>query len=190
MRTPAFRWISAAQLAAFFCMPTVIVHIVPYATDMGLSRSVAATVLSTIGAVSAVGRLTAGGIIDRIGARRVLFLCYAVMFVSFVMLQFAYTPILLFAFAVVYGLAHGGTFTSVAPLIAEFFGTGSHGQLFGTVLFVGTIAGAVGPVVAGGAYDLIGTYRPVFLLFLLMLAFAMFVMVRLAAYEPERSDSG
>jgi len=189
MRTPAFRWICTAQLTVVFCMLTVIVHIVPYATDMGVSRGVAAGVLSTIGAVSAIGRLTAGGVIDRIGARITLLSCYSLMLAAFVMLQFTYTPVLLYAFAVVYGVAHGGTFTSVAPLIAEFFGTRAHGQLFGTVVFVGTIAGALGPVVAGGMFDLIGTYRPVFLFLILLLALAVFAMTRLAVHEPQRSRS-
>lgn len=75
MRTPAFRWITAANFAVFFCMPTVIVHIVPFATDMGISRAVAAGVLSTIGAVGAAGRLVTGALVDRLGARRALRFC-------------------------------------------------------------------------------------------------------------------
>lgn len=187
MRTPAFRWISAGHLAVFFCMPTIIVHIVPYATDMGVSRGIAAGVLSVVGAVGVAGRLTIGGIIDRIGARRALRICYLVMLASFIILQFAYTPVLLYVFAVVYGFAHGGSFTAMSPLMAEFFGTRSHGQLFGTVVFIGTISGAVGPVVAGGVYDVIGTYRPVFLLLIVLMVFAVFTMTRLAAFEPQIS---
>lgn len=187
MRTPAFRWIVAGHLAVFFCMPTIIVHIVPYATDMGISREVAAGVLSTIGAVGAAGRLVTGALIDRLGSRRALRFCYAIMLLSFVMLQFASTPVLVYAFAVVYGFAHGGSFTAVSPLIAEFFGTRTHGKLFGTVVFIGTISGALGPVIAGGVFDLIGTYRPVFLLLILLLAFAVYALTRLSAHESWRS---
>ena len=46
---------------------------------------------------------------------------------------------MLFLFAVIYGLAHGSFFTAVSPTLAEFFGTGSHGLLFGIVLFSGTL---------------------------------------------------
>ncbi len=184
LRSPAFRGIAVAQLAVFFSMWTVIVHVVPYATDMGVTRGVAAGVLSVIGGVSAAGRLTSGLVVDHIGARRTLRLCYGLMLAAFVMLQFAYTPVLLYVFAVVYGVAHGGTFTSLSPLIAEFFGTTAHGRLFGTVVFIGMIAGALGPVAAGGLFDLIGTYRPVFLLLIALLALAVVVMTRLAAYEP------
>lgn len=189
MSTPAFRWIAAGHFAVFFCMPTVIVHIVPYATDMGISRAVAAGVLSTIGAVGAAGRLVSGSLVDRIGARRTLRFCYMVMLVSFVQLQFASTPVLVYLFAVVYGFSHGGSFTVISPLIAEFFGTASHGRLFGTVVFIGTISGAVGPVVAGGVFDLIGSYRPVFLFLILLLAFSIFALNRLSAYEPRGVSS-
>ncbi|MFW5994999.1 MAG: hypothetical protein ACOCRN_02725, partial [Spirochaetia bacterium] len=64
--------------------------------------------------------------------------------------------------------------------------TRSHGRLFGTVVFIGTISGAIGPVVAGGVFDLIGTYRPVFLFLVVLLLFAVFTMTRLAAFEPQR----
>ncbi|MFP4704370.1 MAG: MFS transporter [Spirochaetaceae bacterium] len=183
MATPAFRWLAAAQLSVFFCMPTVIVHIVPYGTDMGLDRALAAGVLSAIGAASAVGRLTAGDLIDRFGARRTLLMCYSVMLISFVLLQLVYTPVLLYAFALLYGLAHGGTFTSVSPLVAELFGTRMHGRLYGTAVFIGTVAGAVGPVVAGGVYDAFGTYRPVFMFLIALLSFGIFAMRRLAAFD-------
>ena len=47
----------------------------------------------------------------------------------------------------------------MSPTVAELFGTGSHGLLFGLVLFSGTLGGAAGPLMAGGIFDLTGSYR-------------------------------
>jgi MFS family permease len=69
---------------------------------------------------------------------------------------------MLFLFAAVYGFSHGGFFTVMSPTVAELFGTGSHGLLFGLVLFSGTIGGAVGPVLAGRMFDVTGSYQGVF----------------------------
>ena len=57
-----------------------------------------------------------------------------------------YTALL---FAVIYGIAHGGFFTSISPIVAEYFGINTHGVLFGTVVFSGTIGGSFGPFLAG-----------------------------------------
>ena len=44
-------------------------------------------------------------------------------------------------------------------LIAEFFGTASHGAIFGMMIFVSNIGGAIGPLLAGYVFDLTGSYR-------------------------------
>jgi MFS family permease len=72
----------------------------------------------------------------------------------------------LYLFACIYGFAHGSFFTVVSPIVAEFFGTASHGSIFGMVVFFGTTGGAIGPVVTGFLYDLTSSYRLPFLLFL------------------------
>ena len=56
----------------------------------------------------------------------------------------------------------GGFFTVVSPAIAEYFGMRAHGAVFGTVLFFGTVGGSIGPILAGFAFDVWGTYTPAF----------------------------
>ena len=162
--TRQFWILCAAQLSVFFCLMTVIIHIVPHATDRGVPPPVAAAILSTIGAVSIAGRLTIGGLFDRLGGRRSLGICFVVLLTSFVFLQVTEATWLLYVFAAVYGFAHGGFFTVMSPTLAEFFGTGSHGVIFGCVLFSGTIGGAIGPLLAGSLYDLTGNYGVIFMI--------------------------
>ncbi|TVR66318.1 MAG: MFS transporter [Spirochaetaceae bacterium] len=172
MRRPEFRRLGIAQGVVFFCAPTIIVHIVPYATDMGIDRTLAAGVLSVLGGVSIAGRLLMGSVIDRVGGRIAILGCHAIMLLAFILLQFADNAPMLYLFAIVYGFAHGGLFTAVSPLVAELFGMRAHGLLYGTVIFIGTIAGAIGPTVAGAIYDLTGSYRPAFLLLIVLVLVA------------------
>jgi MFS family permease len=95
---------------------------------------------------------------------------------------------MLFLFAVIYGFAHGGFFTVMSPMIAEFFGTGSHGVLFGMVLASGTLGGAAGPLMAGRAFDVTGNYRIAFLV-LTLLAVIGFVLITLLQ-PPREEDAG
>jgi MFS family permease len=164
VRTRQFRVMCANQFIIFFCMLTVIVHIVPHASDLGLSPATAAGVLSTIGGVSILGRFVTGMANDRIGGKRSLTTCFVVMIGGLICLQAAADLWVLFLFAGIYGLAHGGFFTVVSPTVAELFGVGSHGTLFGIILFFGTIGGAIGPLMAGRIFDMTGSYRTVFLI--------------------------
>jgi MFS family permease len=179
-RMKQFWIICLAEFAVLCCLLTIVVHIVPYARDFGLAPVYAAGVLSTIGGASILGRIVMGASSDRIGGRRALIICFVVLFCSFVWLQFATKVWMLFLFAVVYGFAHGGFFTVVSPMVAEFFGTGSHGLLFGIILFSGTLGGAVGPLMAGWTFDVTGSYRMVFLVLsgLILIGLGLMIVLR------------
>ncbi len=189
LRSPALWLLCASQAMVIGCLATVTVHIVPHAIDLGLSRTAAASLLAGIGGISLLGRLMVGGTIDRIGGRRALLACYCLLFASLVWLQFAHAPWMLFVFATAYGIAHGGFFTVMSPTVAELFGTRAHGALFGTVLFFGSLGGAIGPLAAGAAFDALGSYRLAFGA-LCLLAVAGFILVcRLARHRPGLSHS-
>jgi MFS family permease len=162
VRKGSFWILCVAEFTIFFCLLTMVVHIVPHATDLGLSPATAAGVLATIGGVSMVGRISMGTANDKIGGKRSLTICFIILLSGLCWLQIADKAWMLFLFAAVYGFSHGGFFTVMSPLVAELFGTGSHGLLFGLILFSGTIGGTVGPVLAGRMFDVVGSYQGVF----------------------------
>ncbi len=184
--TRQFWILCAAQLTIFFCLLTVMIHIVPHATDLGIAPTVAATILSTIGGASIAGRLTIGMLADRLGGRRSLGVSFLILLASFLLLQSAETAWMLFLFALIYGFAHGGFFTVMSPTLAEFFGTGSHGVIFGIVLFCGTIGGAAGPLLAGTLFDTTGSYETVFLI---LTGFCLMGLILTAALQPIKSPA-
>lgn len=162
--TLQFRILCLAEFMAFFCLFTMIVHTVPYATDIGLPAATAAAVLSTIGGVSMLGRFVMGSALDKIGGKNALMVCFILLLTSLIWLQTARTGWMLFVFAAVYGFAHGGFFTVMSPLVAELFGIGSHGLIFGMVLAAGTIGATIGPLLAGRIFDMTGSYQLMFLI--------------------------
>ena len=179
--TRQFWILCASQLSVMFCLMTVMIHIVPHATDQGVAPKIAATILSCIGAASIAGRLSIGALVDRLGGRRALMICFAVLLTSFVLLQAGSATWMLFLFAAIYGFAHGGFFTVMSPTLAEFFGTASHGVIFGIVLFSGNIGGAIGPLIAGGLFDGTGAYD---VAFLILTAFGVLGLVLVSLMKP------
>ncbi len=162
-RTTQFWAICAAYLIVVFCATTVLVHIAPHATDLGISATSAAGILSIIGGASIIGRLVMGRASDRIGIRLGLLICFAILLATLLWLLSANQLWMFYLFAAVYGFAHGGFFALVSPAVARLFGISSHGLLLGIVLFSGAIGGAVGSTLAGYMFDITGNYHLVFL---------------------------
>lgn len=179
VHTRQFWMICAVNLVIVFCLMIIMVHIVPYARDIEVSALRAASVLSTIGGVSMIGRFITGIAIDRIGSKRVIIVCFILLMVELLWLQMANDLWMLYLFAVFYGITHGGFFTAISPIVAEFFGISSHGVLFGIVAFSGTIGGAIGPFVAGYIFDITAGYSLAFWLGTLVSTLGLMLIVLL-----------
>jgi MFS family permease len=160
--------VCSVNLSIIFCLMTIMVHIVPHAQDIRVSATRAAGVLSTIGGVSMIGRFITGIAIDRIGGKRAMIVCCILLIAGLLWLQTAKELWMLYLFAVIYGSAHGGYFTTISPIVAEFFGIRAHGVLFGIIAFCGTVGGAIGPILAGYSFDVTAQYSQAFWLCTLM----------------------
>jgi len=162
VRTMSFWKICVAYILALFCLATILLHVVPHVIDMGFSPTSGAQILSTVGAVSILGRFVMGGMADRIGTKSVLVICFMCLTMGLFWLQISDRFWMMVVFAFLHGFAHGGLFAIVAPITAEYFGTRSHGELFGIVTFVSTFGAAAGPVLAGFVFDATGSYQMIF----------------------------
>jgi MFS family permease len=158
LRVWQFWTICAVNLTIVFCLMLVVAHIVTFAQDLKVSATRAAGILSTIGGVSMAGRFMTGLTIDRIGSKIVMIFCFILLIIALLWLQIAKELWMLYLFAMIYGTAHGGFFTTISPMVAEFFGIKAHGALFGIVVFSGTFGGALGPFLAGYIYDVTAEY--------------------------------
>lgn len=176
----------------FFCFAglsnPVLVHIVPHATDLGISPIVAAGIMAVIGALSVVGRLVMGGVADRIGRRTTLSIVCALIMAAFIWLIPARELWSLFFFAVLFGFSWGGGNVLISPVTAELFGLKSHGAILGIVAAVATLGGAFGPLLAGYVYDKAGSYLISFEVFAAVSATGL-VLSLLLKSAPAKSES-
>ena len=184
-----FWLLSFAKFADMFCLFTVILHIVPHGIDQGLGSTTAVMVLSAIGGCSILGRIFFGSMYDYLGARLSLMICFTTLLLSCVLLQLFFDPRLLFLFALIYGIAHGGFFTVASPSVADLFGTREHGIIFGLIIFFGTLGGTIGPVIAGTIFDQTKSYSVAFLLLTGMAALGIILTSQLRPTLPKVSDA-
>jgi len=165
IHTRQFWMLCVIFLVVAFCVEAIIVHIVPHATDLGISAVSAANILAVIGGVSIIGRFIMGSAGDKAGNRLAIIVCFLILLVSLLWMLVAKELWMLYLFACVYGFAHGGFFALISPSVAEFFGLSSHGAILGAVFCPTTIGGAIGPVLAGHIFDVTSSYQLAFLVF-------------------------
>ena len=181
--TRVFWMLCAIQFTFFPSMMTVPTHLAVHGTDLGMTTAVASTLLSVLGATSIGGRLVVGTIADRIGAKMAFLMCFVVLLSSLTAFVAVSSHGLLYVVVAFYGFSHGGLFTVVSPLVAEYFGMRAHGAIFGVILFFGTIGGAIGPIVAGRIFDVLGSYDLAFTMLAVLAAIGLTLVVALPKRE-------
>ncbi|MFC1902169.1 MFS transporter [Chloroflexota bacterium] len=158
-------WMTIAMVFCFgYCVMTSTVHIVPHATDLGISPASAAAMLAVISATNPIGGLVLGSVADRIGNRRVYIICFILLTLALVWLFNATEAWKLYLFAFVFGIGAGGNATSTSPLVAELFGMRAHGLILGVIFSCMMLGGATGPFLAGYIFDVSGSYHLAFLI--------------------------
>jgi MFS family permease len=162
--TRRFVLVCLLYFSFLFCLVSITVHLVIHAIGLDIPATRAAFTLSLMGGACIVGMNVMGNIADRFSNKIGLGISYAFMGGSLVWLIPSHTEWSLYLFSIAFGFAYGGMQVLFSPLVAELFGTRSHGVILATGALVGSIGAAVGPVVAGYIFDSLGSYTLAFIL--------------------------
>jgi MFS family permease len=146
-----------------YALMSIQTHLVPYATDLGISTATAANILAVTGGCSVIGRILLGSIGDRTGNKQTFIISFALLLLALIWLLFTREVWGFYLFAMVLGAAYGGLSTQLSPLVAKFFGLNSIGSIFGLVAVGFTFGSAIGPFVSGYIFDIAGSYQMAFL---------------------------
>jgi MFS family permease len=162
IHTPQYWMIFVAWVFYGVFYQTAVVHLVPYATDMGITAVKAAGILSIVGILGTFGRIALGFVGDKLGNRPTSYFSYGMMALAFFSLAFIPNSGMLYTFAVIFGCLFGIGVLMV-PMITEYFGFQQLGIISGTIVFANSFGGAIGPPLAGGIFDITGSYKIAFL---------------------------
>ncbi len=176
IRTPALWLITASGSVALFGVAGVSVHQVAYLTDRGIAPAVAAAVLAVYTFSSAISSFVWGLLTERFDERSMSVGALASAAFCMLFLTTVNTPAAAFLFAVLFGMCARGQNTLVSIVFAQYFGRGSFGAISGIATLFQTFAAALGPIVAGLAFDLTGAYIGVFYALVGVFALASFLM--------------
>lgn len=152
-------------LAGFFCCVTMSMpqaHLVALCTDLGISATRGAAMLSVLLGLGVVARQFWGLVSDRIGGLFTILISSAFQAAAMVGFTVTQDEAGLFAVAGVFGAGFSALIPAYVLTIRELFPAREAGWRVPTMLMVTGIGMAVGSWLAGVVYDYAGYYAPAF----------------------------
>jgi len=174
-------WLLFWVLFAFYLYRLGInVHLVAYLSDLGYSSEEVAARYSLTLALGIVGKLCAGILADRLGAKIAVVANFVIIAAASALLLVPGLPGSVSLFLVLHGFATAAEDVVVPLIVGQRFGVKNLGRIYGLLLLALVPGGAIGPVLAGRVFDVSGSYASVFAAFAVtnVLAVLALAMVR------------
>ena len=150
--------------AVMCCIPMAMPqgHLVAFCSDLGLSRSIGAMMLSVLLGTAFLSRQIWGAISDRIGGLATVLIGSAWQAVSMTAFLFTQNEAGLFTVAAAFGLGFSGIIPAYVLALRELFPASEASWRIPTLLLFSGCGMALGGWLAGLLYDYFGYYAPAF----------------------------
>jgi MFS family permease len=169
LRGRSFWLISFSFFVFAFSATGAVVHLIPYLIGQGFAPTRAALAMSVLLAVGAAGKPVFGWFADRFSIRLGLFVVFAGLAASYVlMLRVVDARSLVIALAVL-SPVWGAALALLPVLLADACGLRRYGSISGILGIFSTIGSAGGPLAAGVIFDATHSYTPAFELYIVLL---------------------
>jgi MFS family permease len=193
-RLDGVRWQEARQSGTFRLLIAIfvllaasvhacVIHLPQLFRDRGASVEAAAMATSVVGLALLVGRIGCGYFLDRyFGGRVALAICLGAA-LGIALLWTGGAGGIALAGAFLVGLGMGAEVDIIAFLMSRYFGLKSLGATMGFAFAAFVIAGGLGPLVMGFAFDRTGSYRMPLAAFGVATIIAAMLVTRLGPYR-------
>ena len=131
--------------------------------ERGLSESSAGTLWSWVGFFSLFSGPVFGTLSDRVGRRAGLMIVYSIQAMAFLLVGLPLGENFLFLSIACFGLTAWAIPSIMAAMVGDYFGAGRAAKVFGLITFIFAIGQISGPVLAGFAAELSGSFADAYL---------------------------
>ena len=164
LKTSGFWAVAGIWFCFSFCMSMLFTHIVPHVTDIGITATQGAMIISIMGAARVCGMIGLGIIADRAGRKKVAVISTLVQAGAMLWLLWIQELWVFYLFAIIYGLGNGGLFSGVTSLLGDTFGLDRLGAILGLLEIGWGVGAGIGPLIGGFIYDTNSSYSLAFIL--------------------------
>jgi MFS family permease len=165
LRTGNF-WVIALPFGmSFSALSAVLIHLPPYAEDLGFGGYLPARALSAAAAAGVLGKLVFGRLVDRGDPRVAVWISFGTQIVGLGMLMNASSYTTLLVGALVFGFGMGGVVPLQGAVSGRAFGRLSFGKVMGLMQPVRVPLNMIGVPLAAGIRDATGSFDLAFWIF-------------------------
>lgn len=176
----SFWLLFTARVLASLGNQVIVTHQVAHAVDVGYPKIFAASVFGVMGVVSIAGRILFGYLSDVMRRREVVYtwvqLVSAVGTIALMATTDSSWPLLLYIYAVFYGLGQGSRALVLSAISIDVFQGKNFGAIFGYFTLSVGIGGAIGAWLGGYLFDVTRSYLLAFSISLGCLIISIFVV--------------
>ncbi len=185
-------FIAAWAFANMAIMP-LLVHFIPFLTDMGIAPVRAALMMSIASALAIPTRLLTGYLSDRLGKNRMRFIAvgtYLVTALGIVIYQFMHNTVTAQIFLIFYYFGFTASIPLYTAIGVRYFGRKSIGSIQGITTLMMMPFGVLAPIMVGWIFDRTGSYSTAFniCIGLLLLAVVLVMFARPPRPPAETGD--
>ena len=179
LKKRSFLYLCTAEAIRMIAVAAVIIHVMPYLGSEGVPRATAGIVAGAIPLFSIIGRFGFGWLGDVFDKKYVM--VWALFLMGLGMLAFCYVQVtgVVFLFLLLFAPGYGGGMVIRGAILREYFGRDSFGKMIGILMGFGSIGGIIGPTLAGWAFDTLGSYNIIWLVFCGIIGLAIWLMLRI-----------
>lgn len=180
LKNTAFIKLITAEMMRSIQFGAISLHIMPYLVSLGMLRHVAGYVAGAIPVLSIAGRFLLGWLGDRFNKKVVLTWCFIIKTLGVLVFCYLESKWLIVPFLLLYPLGMGGANVLRAAFLMEHFGTAGFGKMIGILMGAASFGGIVGPLIAGWAFDVFGTYHYIWLVYfgIMVLSTGLIISIR------------
>ena len=165
LREKTLMYLNLAEGLRFMVLASVVIHIMPHLSTLGIPRPTAGVIAAAIPLVSIAGRFAFGWLGDLFDKRYVMSLAFSFMAVGVVSLNFIDALLGLTLFFLLFPAGFGGLSVLRGTVLREYYDAHTFGTRMGIMMGFAAVGGIIGPTLTGWAFDMFGNYRLVWFCF-------------------------
>ncbi|XP_076243696.1 monocarboxylate transporter 12 isoform X1 [Calliopsis andreniformis] len=167
LRDPVYLIILISNSTSAISNTNFMILLPSYAISQGFDKNSSALLLSVVSALDLVGRIGGASLSDiDFVPKYYYFVCgLGTSGIALALLPMATTYTMLSFFCALFGLSSGMYIGITTVILADMLGTEKLSSSYGISLFVNGVLQLVGPPVCGVIFENVGSYKPIFLAF-------------------------
>jgi MFS family permease len=187
LKSRNFYLLAFGSMCSIGAVGGIFQHLKFYLTDLKMTQSQAAHIMSLVLLMSLAGRVLMGMLADMMKRKYVMILIYLIVGSSIPLLLMPDFPGRIYLFAVIFGIGLGGDYMIIPLMAGDLFGVRTLGRIMGIILVADGLTESLSPMLVGALYKTTNNYT---LGFSILIAIAVGGAIVVSFLQKGKTDNG